>query len=295
MRWQATRRQRAPTMAGMSEWGAFPFGKPNTERPARRGKRGAVVVIGVCPSAWHVSWTAPTHLIAGQSGGVQAMPVDVAPAGLSDEAQDDFGARLLAWKQDVGFRDGEHGTLGPVATIGDGVRGKVKVHYLTPLGLEPERVTFTDVFPVFMVRRSTGAKREQGDMIFQEYDPIASAMGFSPCTLPARLDEEELPRVAAERFGTRLLDDLGQAHPTLVITLGHEVWETLMRLPALRPQSPVASFEALKSDHYGAVGSLFINAGRVNWLPLVHPSVLGRPSEWETLHAAWAVSPKLLL
>jgi hypothetical protein len=195
----------------------------------------------------------------------------------------------------VGFRDGEHGTISTISPAGNGTSGqKLLSHYLTPLGLTPDRVTFTDVFPVFLVK-SSSRKREQGDAIRQEYDPLAEALGFAPATLPERLSERELPKAAAERFGARLTEDLAQANASLVITLGREVWATLLRLPQLRPQPPVTEFDALKSDDYGGVGSLWINARRVDWLPLVHPGLLGRPSEWETLHAAWAVSPKSVL
>jgi hypothetical protein len=280
----------------MSEWGLFPFGKPNSERPARRAKQADAVVIGVYPSAWHVRWVAPTHHPAGPTGGVQALAVDVEPTVFWDGARDDFAARLAEWKQDVGFRDGEHGSIGLVPPAANGASGqKVLAHYLTPLGLSPTRVTFTDVYPVFLVKSSGGHKREQGDAIRQEYDPLAPLLGFAPCTLPPRLSESELPREAAQRFGARLLEDLASANPSLVITLGREVWTTLRLLPQLRAQPPVTEFDGLKSEHYGAVGSLWINARRVDWLPLVHPGLLGRPSEWETLHASWAVSPKSVL
>lgn len=283
-------------MMGMSEWGEFPFGKPNSERPARRAKKADAVVIGLHPSAWHVHWTAPAHRQIGPRGGVDELAVDVAPTLFWDGALDDFSARLSHWKHAVGFRDDEHGTISPIPPQQNGGAGtKVLAHYLSPLGLDAERVTFTDIYPVFTLKSSGGIQREQGDAIREEYDPLAPVLGFPPCTLPTQVDLGDLPRAAAERFGSRLIDDLVAAKPSLVITLGREVWATLMRLPALRPQSPVVSFDALKSDQYGAVGSLFIRASRVNWLPLVHPSVLGRASEWETLHAAWAVSPKTLL
>jgi hypothetical protein len=284
------------TIERMSEWGAFPFGKPNTVRPARRATNPDAVVIGVCPSAWHVRWVAPTQRPAGPAGGVQALAVDVEPTVFWDGARDDFAARLATWKRDVGFREGEHGTLGPSSPVGNGSSGqRLSSHYLAPLGLTPERVTFTDVFPVYMAHARSGSVRGQLEAIREEYDPLAQALGFAVSTLPERLSRRELPRVAAERFGPRLLEDLARANPSLVITLGEEVWATLQRLPQLRAQPPVTEFDALRSEHYGAVGSLWLNARRVDWLPLVHPGLLGRAGEWETLHAAWAVSPKSVL
>jgi hypothetical protein len=282
-------------MSRMSAWGVFPFGKINSERPARRAAKADAVVIGVYPSAWHVRWTAPERHSAGPNGGVQALAVDVEPTVFWDGAKDDFVARLSRWKEDIGFRDGEHGSVSHVSPSTNGSSGvKVLKHYLAPLGLEPERVTFTDIYPVFMIKTGSTKKRGQADAIRQEYDPLATAMGFAPCTLPARIAERDLPRLAAEHFGERLMSDLAEANPPLVITLGREVWETLERLPAVRAQTPATSFDALRSG-YGTVGSLFINARRVDWLPLVHPGLLGTASAWETLHASWAVSPKTQL
>lgn len=280
----------------MSDWGVFPFGKPNGERPARRAKKADAVVVGVSPSAWHVRWTAPTHLPVGPVGGVQALAVDVEPTSFWDGLTDDFAARVAKWKADVGFRDGEHGRIGALSPACNGTSAyKVNAHYLAPVGLTAERVTFTDVYPVFQLVSTGGLQRELGDAILHEYEPLAPAMGFPSCSLVLRLSERDLPREAAERFGKRLLDELAGADPSLVITLGREVWATLMRLAPLRPQPPTSEFDALKSDRYGAVGSLWINARRVDWLPLVHPSLLGRASGWETLHAAWAASPKSVL
>ncbi len=55
----------------MSDWGRFPFGQPNTVRPARLAERSDAVVIGVYPSAWHIAWRAPKELAAeGRSGAV---------------------------------------------------------------------------------------------------------------------------------------------------------------------------------------------------------------------------------
>ena len=274
----------------MNEWGKFPFGKPNSERPGRRAEKAHAVVIGVYPSAWHVHWTAPMHLPAGPRGGVKALAVDVEPTVFWDGVSDDFEARLAKWKGEVGFRDEEHGKISAVSPKTNGSSGKkVAMHYLAPLGLEVERVAFTDIYPVFMVKHSKARRREQGDAIHEEYNPIAQAMGFSRCSLPSRIPERELPLKAAERFGLRLLEELSAADPPLVITLGREVWSTLMHIEPLRARPPVGNFDGLKSsDDYGSLGDVLVSGRRVPWLPLVHPGLLGRPSEWEMLHATWA-------
>lgn len=67
----------------MTARGAFPFGRPNTDRPMRTAGRqtaAAATIVGVYPSAWHVTWRAPSYLHAsGRTGGVRALAVDVEP------------------------------------------------------------------------------------------------------------------------------------------------------------------------------------------------------------------------
>jgi hypothetical protein len=83
-------------------FGTFPFGRPNTPRPARTAGRAAATVIGVYPSAFHVEWRAPAHLVAGgRSGRVRALAVDVEPEVFWEG--DGFDERLQAWKTAVGF------------------------------------------------------------------------------------------------------------------------------------------------------------------------------------------------
>lgn len=274
----------------MSNDGAFPFGRPNTERPARMVVEARAMVIGVYPSAWHVSWTAPDLFGDGATHSVKAMAVDVEPTVFWDGANDDFEARLRNWKQQVDFVEGSHGTIGTRSPSTNGSSGaKVVSNYLAPLGIPVENTAFTDVYPVFMVKRGGGASREQGDAIREDYDPIAERMGNARCTLPPRISSNQLPLQAATRFGQRLVDDLEASRTSLVITLGREVWDTLILLSAMNARPPCARFDDLNSEQYGARGSLKIGGRTVEWLPLVHPGLLkGDASEWARRHSTWS-------
>jgi hypothetical protein len=275
----------------MSDNGVFPFGRPNDERPARRVAGASATVIGVYPSAWHVTWTAPPALFDdGNAHAVKALAVDVEPTVFWDGASDDFEARLRAWKEKVGFIEGAHGTISQRSPSTNGSSGsKVVTHYLAPLGLAADRTAFTDVYPVFLVKSGGGSsRREQGDAIREEYDSIAERMGKARCTLPARIPSGELPTRAAHRFGARLTADLEAAAAPLVITLGREVWDTLLLLPALGARPPCARFDDLKSARYGERGSLQVGGCSVEWLALVHPGLLkGEASDWAERHATW--------
>jgi hypothetical protein len=157
------------------------------------------------------------------------------------------------------------------------------------------------VYPVFLIKASTGARREQGDAIRDEYDSIAERMAMPRCSLPPRIAPDRLPALAASTFRDRLLADLLAAAAPLVITLGSEAWDTLLAIPPLRARPPRARFEDLYTAQ-GSVGSLQINGREVTWLPLVHPGLLKGKADadtevapgkrtaggWITLHARWA-------
>lgn len=285
------------------DFGRFPFGQPNTVRPARSPGASDAVIIGVYPSAWHVTWTAPERLRRpGASGRVQALAVDVEPTVFWDGSAEDFGARLTRWKAAVGFVDGEHGVVSSTSPSTNGSSGaKVAEQYLRPLGLDAARVTFTDIFPVFLVKYSgpNATRRQQGDAIRLEYDALAARMAMPRSSLPSRYPSTRLPDLAASMFGDRLVADLAMASPELVVTLGEEVWVTLLRLPELAALPPRPHFSDLRGDAYGSTGSLNVNGRRIPWLPLVHPGLLkgGRESGvdtavaglgWPSLHHRWA-------
>ncbi len=69
----------------------FAFGRPSTECRARMAADASAMVIGVYPSAWHVTWTAPELFTDGKRHGVKAMAVDVEPTVFWDGANDGFG------------------------------------------------------------------------------------------------------------------------------------------------------------------------------------------------------------
>lgn len=291
-----------------AEFGRFPFGRPNTVRPMRAAAAGPakVLVVGVYPSAWHVTWSAPIGLAGpGRSGRVQALAVDVEPT-VFWSGEGAFAADLDAWRENVTFVEGDdegcHGRIDLVPPSANGSSGrKVEDRYLRPLDMSADEAAFTDVYPVFVVKgRAAGARkgvadvteeshaagkkksrREQGDAIAVEYDTIAGALARHRSTLPPRPSPKALPAKAARRFAERIVADLEEANAPLVITLGDEAMQTLRRIPALRPQPPVEALTELYAlDAYGRrEGSLRVNGGPVRWLPLAHPGLLkGKPS-----------------
>lgn len=75
------------------ELGKFPFGLPNTERPALLPPAPRSMVVGVYPSAQHVTWTPPPRVQPTSERSVRfgALAVDVEPevfwAGAAEPAE----------------------------------------------------------------------------------------------------------------------------------------------------------------------------------------------------------------
>lgn len=296
-----------------TEFGLFPFGRPNTIRPARfAAVKPQATIVGVYPSAWHIAWKAPeSSRCEDRVGSVKALAVDVEPTVFWDGASDDFGIRLAKWRDDVGFIEGDnpgqHGHISLKSPFSNGSSGrKVVTNYLHPLGLDENSVAFTDICPVFYVKHTNnttnGHKREQGDAIRQEYDSIASYMSLSKSTLPSRPSNSQVPEIAAKIFASRLIHDLNHASSDLVITLGAEVWHAFLLIPELYAKPPVSQFNELYGSHYGSTGEVFVGGRRVTWLPLIHPGLINgnllaiqhefiehkrTTVGWNNLHANW--------
>jgi hypothetical protein len=298
----------------MNSFGVFPFGRPNTARPARipNGSTARVTVVGVYPSAWHISWRAPAYLASdGRSGSVAAMAVDVEPMVFWNGDDEDFGRSLATWVEETGFvqggAPGEHGTISPTSPSTNGSSGaKVEKHYLEPLGLSAREASFTDVYPVFVVKRNKRGglvrRREQGDAISTEYDPIAESLGFPQSSLPDRPSAKTLVRQSLEQFRGRLIADVETSNAPLVLTLGDEALQVVRGVSELKPSAPAESLTDLYGSAYGRSGSLEVNGRRVEWLALAHPGLLkGAPTTddvdpakrsvpgWNRLHSDWQV------
>ena len=137
----------------------FPFGLPNAPRPARWDGQGTPrqLVLGVYPSALHVSWRAPSGRTASPVR-ISALAVDVEPEVFWDGAGTE--ARVAEWKSRVGFVDGDgpdaHGHARPAL---NGPSGDTLAGYFAGPILPRADTLFADVYPVFQVKRSGPAAK----------------------------------------------------------------------------------------------------------------------------------------
>lgn len=276
----------------IDEDGFFPFGMPNGPRDVtwKGSGRPRLLVVGVYPSALHVSWKAPAHVERPDDGvgRVSAMAVDVEPEVFW--TGDDADSLVERWKHSVGFVEGDDvGCDGYAAARGNGPSGRTLLGYLDALGVAPDQTAFLDVYPVFVVHRSPGS---QGKAVERDYDPVARSLGPSgreASSLPTRPSPTALPRNAAERFGGWLRESLDELRPDVVITLGQESWDALAQVDGVALTHGHRSLSETR-QHYGEPGEIAVASTTIPWYPLVHPGLLSKNAEWKRIQDAWRPS-----
>lgn len=78
--------------------------------------------------------------------------------------------------------------------------------------------------------RSGGAKRQQGDAIAQDYEPLAKAAGLPSAGLTVRPRGDALVQLAIDEHATRLHQELAEAAAPVVVALREEARRVLLAI-----------------------------------------------------------------
>jgi hypothetical protein len=258
----------------MRSVGVFPFGRPNTERPALRSVREArLFVLGVYPSALHVRWRGPKGSM------IEALAVDAEPTvfwtGSSDE---DARARLLeGWRDAVGF-DADDGAVSWAQL--NGSSGKtLEQQVLVPLDIAWEHLWATDCFPWFLIK---SGPKDQGARILDTYDPFAlnGARRDIACLLPRPRHIATL--IDADRR-RQIRREIAESRAAWVMTLGQEAADVLAMAVDVDEQPGGLPLRA-GDPEYGTPGRIRASGHRGRWLALAHPGAT-RQGAWANRHA----------
>lgn len=151
-------------------------------------------------------------------------------------------------------------------------------HVLTPLGVEPEQVYFTDCLPTYFVKTGPGS---QGTRIHDVYDVFAASTGrpLLPADLPTRPSPRALANRAVAEERDVLLAQVAESAASTIVTLGQEAADVLTALT----EQPRLVLDT--SPRYGRRCSIRIGARHVDWLALTHPG--NRTAAWATRHRQW--------
>jgi uracil-DNA glycosylase len=261
-------------------WGTFPFGQPNVRRPPTlpSDSSGPVLaVLGVYPSALHLSWHAPEGDAA-----IGALAVDVEPRVFwSGDNGAERAQRIAAWKRAT-HDDGSHGSFGWAPYNGSSGVGIAR-NYLEPLGVSYEQCFLTDCVPFFFVKSGKG---EQGTAIDNTWKNCAVENGWEGGDLPSRPSATTIVQMATHA-ARALADELASAQTTAILTLGQEAADTLEKVVEVITPPPGLPLRAY-DDAYGNPGRIRLGGREVTWIPLAHPGATGRNNTaWHTCHDDW--------
>lgn len=269
----------------MPAHGRFPFGQPNDERPARAAteERPEALVVGVYPSAFHVSWSPPLDLDTRPVAKrrfpfIGSLAVDVEPTVFWDGADPAPRKLLESWKAAVGFQD----SWGFVVPGNNGPSGQgLENSYLRPLGLGTNRVAMTDAIPWYFVKSS-------------QLDAIRRLAAFNlPGVDQGELPERPTPRrltqmATGEPRASQLRAEIVDSGAPLVITLGQEALDTIRGISTLVRGVPT---RLSHDDSYGAEGTIDLEGNIFRFLPLAHPGLIrqsAKNSPWRIAHNRWS-------
>ena len=275
-------------MDEVSHHGVFPFGQVNLERQMRLPLRAVdAVVIGVYPSAFHVSWSPPPALDprpvdARRRAFISSLAVDVEPTVFWTGEDPSPDAELYRWKAAVGFDPVHHGT---VSTGNNGPSGAGLVtDVLAPLGLNPAAVAFTDAVPWFFVKRGPNS---QGDAITTRFNPIAVQLGLREGDLPTRPTTKQLVGIASSTDrASALRAEILKSRAPLVITVGQEALDAVR---SVADGSDGVQTRLAPDEAYGRRGELSIDRSTVALVGLAHPGFMRQTTntDWKNAFSSW--------
>jgi hypothetical protein len=266
----------------------FPFGDPSTPRPPRRPAGACkAFILGVYPSAIHVRWDLPTWAHTEHRRAVGALAIADEPTVFWDG--DDDHALVEAWKERVGFRDGNGpGEWGHVRGVGNGTSGRpVRDGVLDVLGVDVADTWFTDAINEFYVKRGGAKTRQQGDVLDAVYAPFAASVGLPAANLPARPTPSALVRLAIAEHRDRLRQELVDANSPVVVTLGEEARQVLAGIADSVTGPPLATLTrtTMVETSYGEPGTVTVGGCEAVCFAAAHPG--NRDMFWRGLHDAW--------
>jgi hypothetical protein len=105
-------------------------------------------------------------------------------------------------------------------------------------------------------------------------------MGLSSARLPAHPTEFNIARLTDPRQTDRLRQELSDAEPDIVVTLGNAALRVFRRIAG-----KMGDIWKLRADSsYGAEAFSSFDDRRLVWLPLAHPAA---PRVYQDAHAKW--------
>jgi hypothetical protein len=255
--------------------GAFPFGRKVLPRPPSATSPRRVFVLGAYPSALHVRWRPPKPYRI-----VAALAVDNEPEPFW--TADDEEQQIERWRDQVGFLPA-WGSVSRAARLNGSSGRWLRDKVLIPLGLHRHETWITDCLDTYR------GSDDQHSRLRDTYRPLAEAAGLPLASLPPHpRHEDAIVKEAAERHHARLLDELHEAAPEQLITLGRAALRVLLGLVQVEDEvTPALEVDPDGNGSYGQTVRVRVVGHQATWLCLAHPAAAPR---YQLAHDRWLAS-----
>jgi hypothetical protein len=249
----------------------FLFGMP--VRPAHHSGTGRnrVFILGAYPSALHIRWISPDPGIS-----ISAVAVDNEPEPFWNG--DDEQERIHAWKEKASWQ-AAWGEALPCGHLNGSSGEWVEDNVLRPLSIDRDEVWITDCLDTYRISEKAAARLAEPEVL-----GLIQRFSIPPAVLPSHPSEGGIVGEALGRHRDRLLRELREASPELVITLGNAALRVITGLAtSIASDCP----GKLSSDlsRYGKAYPIRIADSRsMSLLPLAHPAA---PPDYQDTHCRW--------
>jgi hypothetical protein len=227
-----------------------------------------VFVLGAYPSALHVRWHVP-----GAARPIQAVAVDDEPEPFW--TGHDEKARVEQWIRDASLPP-EWGRVAPCGALNGSSGAWVDEQVLRPLGADRARAWITDCLDTYF--ESTDAARR-----FAEPTVVAAMqrLGIAAPRHHPHPSENDIVRIALNDHRERVIDEIREASPRLVVSLGNAALRVLAALSGCADSPRKLSPDATA---YGKRLNATAGGATFEWIPLAHPA---SPAPYQRAHATW--------
>jgi hypothetical protein len=183
-------------------------------------------------------------------------------------------AYIVQWKAAVGFRDDAWGDVSAAGRLNGSSGHWVDDNVLAPLGAGRDDACISDCLDTYF-SSDDGAAR-----VADTYQSFAEQQGLPPARLAVHPSENTIVEQGARLHLTRLLCELADAAPDVVVTLGNAALR-VMRLAVGQTDAPA---KLVADASYGRERTMSVGDRRIQWLPLAHPAA---PHAYQEAHAKW--------
>lgn len=212
---------------------AFPFGALLIPCPPHAPKSAELFVLGAYPSALHVRWDPPKPFKL-----VRALAVDNEPIPFWNGKDQD--ARITEWRERVGWRS-EWGEISSAGKLNGSSGEWVEEQIISKFDKTLDNTWITDCLDTYFL--SDGVARRLADT----YEPIRKEQGLPEWILPPHPGENHVVAYAVSFHTNRILSEIEQASPGIIVTLGNAALCVLKQI--LEIDTPIKKLVATKEDY----------------------------------------------